>query len=83
MTDVKQESSWKDGRGKPVCGIDLDPSGKTYTIEVETLSTASITMRAANPEQALTWAREHAGGQGLMQDEPIEYDWPTAKVEER
>jgi hypothetical protein len=73
---------WVDHAGETVCGHSLADDGKTYTITVEALSTATITVRAESSEQALAWAQTHAVTAGLMNDDVPEYDWPTAKVRE-
>jgi hypothetical protein len=75
------ESAWIDGRGDTVFGHVLESEGQTYTITVETLSKAYVTVRAASPEQALEWAKAHSSD-AVMLDDPPEYDWPTAEVEE-
>jgi hypothetical protein len=53
-----------------------------YHIHVETLGTATCEVEAAGPDEALAIAKRMAD-RGDMDDDPLEYDWPTARVSER
>lgn len=78
----RHEETWQDAAGDDVVGRVLDPDGKTYTLVVEVLSTASVVVRASSPERALEWAQDEAAKSGFLVDDVPDYDWPTVKITE-